>query len=651
VSNIKLISSRGRKSSPRHRAPTTHVAPTTRVAPTATRRATTTARRPKAKRRTGARTAFAIFTILLVGVVALTLSLGFYVKNLDTVFPNVWAEGIELSGLTFEEAKLALIDGGYESNAEGIFATVTFPDGSSFTISGEEIGLSLNADTAARKVYEFGRDGTFLEGEITYLKSLLNKTELSDLSIATLNEEIVREVVREHTKNYNDALIEDAYELSDDSIIVYKGTGIEAADENTVFDLTMATLKNAMEEHAHLNADYYPETATVEEVDLGLLYDMINVEPISSAYDPETHSASESKAGLTFDLIAAKSELNVASIGARIEIPLVIINPELTQEALDELLFRDVLATRTTNIAGTSNRLNNVTLAAQAINGTVLNPGDLFSFNDIVGQRTSSRGYKEAGAYVGGRVVQEIGGGICQTSSTTYDCVLHADLEVVERACHRFTVSYLPLGNDATINWGTIDFKFRNSTDYPLRVDTEVSGRNLTVSLIGTKLDDTYIKIDYELISKTPYQVIRKEDPSVPPGQTIVDTTGYNGHVVDTYKYLYDGNDNLISKTLVGRSTYRVQDRVILIPPGSAEDPGAQQQPSPTPSPTPDPTKPTGGPTPGPTDQPDPTPIDQSDPTPKPVDPEQGPTDPPVEPPTTDIFIEEPSDASRQEPD
>ena len=623
MGNIKLFSSKGKKKTVRRAG-----------------------KRRAGKRRTGAKTVFTIFIILLIGFAALLLSLGFYVKNLDTVYPNVWAEGIKLSGLTLEEARQTLISEGYESNAEGVFATVVFPDDSSFTISGEEVGMSLNANDAATAAYEYGRDGGFFRNEQAYIKSLLNKTELSDLSLTALDEVFIRNVVAEHTKKFNETLIDEQYDINAESIVVVKGTGIKPANEKAVFNLTVATLLRAMEEQTHLTEKYVPDATDAEEVDLELLYGLISSDPISSFYDPNTFSVTDSVAGKGLDLAAAQSLLEGAQLGERIEIPLFTIEPEINREDIESLLFRDVIASKTTNIAGTSNRLNNIVLSSQAINGTILNPGDVFSFNGIVGQRTAAKGYKEANAYVGGKVVLETGGGICQTSSTIYDCVLHTNLQVIERSAHRYTVSYLPLGNDATINWGTIDFKFKNNTDYPIRIEAVVTGRELAVKLIGTKIDDTYIKIETVNISRTSYTTVRVEDPSIPPGQTKVDTSGYNGAVVDTYKNLYDGNDKLISRTLVGRSTYRTQDRVILVPPASAEVP-VEQQPdaTTTPGPTPSGTTPTD---PAPTD---PAPTDPAPTDPAPTDP--APTDPaPTDPaPTPTEPVDDTTESSRQQPE
>ena len=626
MGNIKLISSRGKKGKPKPKQ-----------------------KHKQQKRRRGGRTALVIFIVLMVGIIALFLSLGFYVKNLDTVYPNVWAEGIKLSGLTLEEAKQALIDGGYESNAKGVFATIVFPDASMFTISGEEVGLSLNADEAAQTIYAFGRGVSFVDDEIAYIKAMLNKTELHDLSKAKMDDAFVRDVVREHTKKFNEALIDDKCEVNTQSIVLVKGTGIESADEGAVYNLTIETLLSAMEEKTHLTREYIPQKTEQDEIDLDFLYNTIKVDPVSSVYDPDTLSATASAYGISFDLLAAQALLARAREGESIEIPLVTLEPEVTEEEIESLLFRDLLATKKTNIGGTSNRLNNVVLSSQAINGTVLNPGDVFSYNGIVGQRTAARGYKEANAYVSGKVVLEVGGGICQTSSTIYDCVLHTSLEVLERSSHMFTVSYLPMGHDATINWGTIDFKFKNNTDYPIRVEVIVEGRDLTVNLWGTKLDDTYIKIETERVSTIPFQVIRREDESVAPGKTKTETAGHTGYVVDTYKLLYDANDNLISRTKVSRSSYRSQDSVILIPPASAEVPNepTANQPGENPG-----TQTPENPDPQPTDpQPtDPQPTDPQPTDPQPTDPQ--PTDPqPTDPQPTEPVVEEPTEGSRQEPD
>ena len=527
------------------------------------------------KRISGGKIAAIIILVILIGVASFFIWLGYYVKNQDTVLPNVWADGIELSGMTFEEAKQMLVWMGYESNAVGVSATIVFPDSSSFSITGEEAGFSLNAEEAAKAAYEYGKGGSFFENEIAYIRAYRNKTDLRDLSSANFDENYVYEAAAAHTKTYNDTLVNDAININKNNIVIVKGITFAPADEAEVYELTVTTLFQAMSDKTQLNAIYDPKVTTEKEIDLNVLYDTIHVEPVSAVYNPETFSATESSPGVSFDMAAAQALLDRAGMGEEIVIPLVTIEPEVKSEDINSLLFRDVLAVSTTNIGGNSNRLNNVTLAASLIDGTMLNPGEMFSFNEIVGPRTVARGFMEAGAYDGDLVVTEIGGGICQTSSTIYLTVLKCDLQVVERQPHGMTVGYMPLGSDATISWGAIDLKFRNSTEYPIRIETTVVDRVITVTFYGTKLDDNYIKIDQTVISSTAPEYIEREDEEIPQGETKVYTEGATGFVVDTYKLLYDGEDNLISRTLVGRSIYSVQNRVVLIPPILEEDPDA----------------------------------------------------------------------------
>ena len=134
-------------------------------------------------------------------------------------------------------------------------------------------------------------------------------------------------------------------------------------------------------------------------------------------------------------------------------------------------------------------------LAAEKINGVILQPGQTFSYNDVVGQRTKANGFKEAGAYSGGQVVQEVGGGICQVSSALYYCAMVSNLKINTRTCHYFPVAYIEPGMDATVSWGGPDFAFRNSTNYPIKITTSYNDETnqLTITLLGTKTDDHYV--------------------------------------------------------------------------------------------------------------------------------------------------------------
>ena len=215
-------------------------------------------------------------------------------------------------------------------------------------------------------------------------------------------------------------------------------------------------------------------------------------------YDPETEAATEHVNGIDFDMDEAKRLWEEADYGDVVRIPIIVTEPEITTEKLNSMLFADCLGQKSTSLAGSSsNRINNVRRAAAAINGIVLNPGDSFSYNTALGQRTTASGYLPAGAYSGGEVVQEVGGGICQVSSTLYYSALLANLKITDRLCHYFGVSYVPPGLDATVSWPSPDFRFVNNRDYPIRIEAAVENGSVYVKLWGTDVDGSYVQMTY----------------------------------------------------------------------------------------------------------------------------------------------------------
>ena len=178
-----------------------------------------------------------------------------------------------------------------------------------------------------------------------------------------------------------------------------------------------------------------------------------------------------------------------------------------------------------------------------------MNSGDVFSYNDVVGQRTAARGYQAAPAYVQGETVDEIGGGICQTSSTLYLACLRSNLEITERYAHRYVPAYITAGMDATVSWGGPDYKFTNNSLYPIKIVTIYENNYLTVRILGTNVDGTSVKMTNEHLSTTPYETVYEDDPTLAPGTEKVKTTPYTGYKYRTYRNVYDANGKLISST------------------------------------------------------------------------------------------------------
>ncbi|MDR3209024.1 MAG: VanW family protein [Oscillospiraceae bacterium] len=486
---------------------------------------------------------WAIPLALLFLLLLTTAAFGVYVRSADVIYPNLSAAGVPLAGLTGEQAVAALLAVGFEDGGEDASASVTFPDGSALTLNGADVGLRRDAELAARAAFAYGRGDGFLADEWTYLMRLFGAAELPADAYIVMDDVTVRGEVRAFVAEWNARLAvraDVAFERG--SITIAKWAEGVGAEEDAVFALMTETLAASLWAGAPLTADYpaltsgAPLTAeyaladvAVSDASLRALQESLRSAPVSAEYDPVTHTATRSAPGVELDIAVAKRLLDKAATGAYAEIPLILTEPELTTAALDAILFRDVLAERTTNIAGTSNRLTNIILASEAINGLVLNPGEAFSFNNVVGKRTTAKGYRTAGAYSGGQTIQTTGGGICQVSSTIYDCVLRTDLEVLTRKSHSMTVPYLPLGHDATVSWDYIDFEFLNSLEYPVRVEATVAERELTVRLYGTNTDGTRIELEDEYVS---------------------------GRVVNVYKLRYDGDGELIERVFVARSAY-----------------------------------------------------------------------------------------------
>ena len=174
-------------------------------------------------------------------------------------------------------------------------------------------------------------------------------------------------------------------------------------------------------------------------------------------------------------------------------IPLKILYPKVTTNMIGTEAFPDLLSSFSTNYnARDTDRTTNLKLATNKINGTVLMPGETFSYNQVVGARTIAAGYKEAPIYVQGQVVDGLGGGICQITSTLYNAVLYANLEIVERSNHQFVPSYVTASRDATVVYGSIDFKFKNNRNYPIKLICSVANGVASFQIFGLKTDNEY---------------------------------------------------------------------------------------------------------------------------------------------------------------
>lgn len=248
------------------------------------------------------------------------------------------------------------------------------------------------------------------------------------------------------------------------------------------------------------------------------------------------------------------------------------IPAEIKSSMITVPVYRDVLAEVHTPHTWIDDRTVNLMLACERIDGTILMPGEVFSFNSVVGERTAAKGYREATAYVGGASVPEIGGGVCQVASSIYYAVLKADLRTIERTAHSYLVTYVPKGMDAAIYWGELDYKFQNSSPYPIRIDASVSGGYVNITLVGTEWKNYSVSLSYDVLEERPYETVTQlvTDGSYEDGEVIV--TPYTGYTVSTYKTKVDWYGNVIDSSWIATSYYNKRDEVIAVVPDEDEE-------------------------------------------------------------------------------
>ncbi len=218
--------------------------------------------------------------------------------------------------------------------------------------------------------------------------------------------------------------------------------------------------------------------------------------------------------------------------------------------------------TETTNDAA---RNINVRLACEAVNGTTVQPGEVFSFNACTGQRTLEKGYLPAAAIAGGTTVDEVGGGVCQVSSTLFNACAMADLMILERSPHAWPSTYVDKGRDATVNWPNLDFSFRNNRDTPIFLTAIYRDRRCTVSVYGKLLPEgESIRLETRVLGETspPEEPEYVQDPTLLPGTQQVVRKARTGYEVDTWR-VYLSNGTEVRRELMCTSTYKmIRERI-----------------------------------------------------------------------------------------
>ena len=354
--------------------------------------------------------------------------------------------------------------------------------------------------------------------------------------------------------------IEDGYRIEDKNLIVTKGKGSYRIDT----DKLVTRIKKQIAKGDYGTVVECPVVSA--DVDLDEVYKKVHCEPQNPTLDPDkNYEVVEAKDGVDFDLEAAKKSLESAKKGTDVSIPLTYTPADMSTEEYRKMLFRDEMSSYSTEVEGSENRKTNVKLAAQYCDGTILMPGESFSYNLGVGELTEERGFLPGPSYADGQSVMDMGGGICQVSSTMYMACLYANLEIDERHCHPYPSSYVPAGLDATVAWGGCDFVFTNDTDYPIKISTSYDGYSTSCTIWGTITEPFSVELYTETVETEPYETKYELDKSLGKDEQVLDTVGIEGLTVQSYRRVYDGDGNVISDNPEAISVYSKRDEVYKV--------------------------------------------------------------------------------------
>lgn len=277
------------------------------------------------------------------------------------------------------------------------------------------------------------------------------------------------------------------------TLVLTKGSAGFSVDIQDVYDMLLEAYEK---EEFLVELGELGERMEPKPLDLEKIFQQVSVLPVNPDLDRQTLEVIPGKKGYGFDLEEAASLLEQTADGELTRVPMRYLDPELSEE---DVWYQDTLGYCKTEHTDNENRNENLRLACAKLDGIILQPGEVLSYNETLGERTQAAGYKPAPAYSGTELVDEIGGGICQVSSTLYLSSLFAELKIVERKNHGFPVSYIPLGLDATVNWGTTDLKIRNDYDLPVKIRAEVSDGYVKVRIMGVEQRDYQVKMEYRV--------------------------------------------------------------------------------------------------------------------------------------------------------
>ena len=546
---------------PKHPAPQKSSEPSRRPAP------------PKREpHKAGSRISTGVLLGIIAGCLVLALVTGVFIYGLvlkggKTIYPNVYVAGINVGGMERAEA-IAAVDDAVAASYASATLKVQLPD-RTLSFSPEQTNVALDADEAIDEALAYGRSGNPFAAVTSYFSCRSREHYIDLQTILDLDTDYIRAMIDQVAAEVetDPAPSTVRYDQAAQTLIVDVGYPDRDLNADGLYEVVY---------NAFMNSDFTPLSWEYDEIpcepaDLETYYEKYCTEAQDAVYDELTHAIQPSEPGFGFDLEDAYQKLATAAAGSQVIIPLEELEPEVDEETLEKEMFGTALFAASSEYVNNPSRTENLRLACEAIDGTILNPGEVFSFNGVVGERTAEKGYQAATVYNGGQSVQELGGGVCQVASTIYYATLHLDLEQVHREPHQYAVTYVPYGMDATVYWGSIDYQFKNTLSHPLKIEANTDNGHVNITLLGIRENDNTVEMTYTILETYPWQEVEELDETKPVGYREVEITPYTGYKVVTYKTIKDADGNEISRNQEAVSVYSKRDQKVIV--GPEEDP------------------------------------------------------------------------------
>lgn len=507
-----------------------------------------------------------LLILLLSGVVFLSIK----ILNNPNVYSGVYLDGVHLGGLSKEKLE-EFLQNKYEVNLSSMELSIFHKSYPSVVTFGD-LKASVNSQGVFNQIYDTGRQGNIFKRLTEVFR--LNKEHAYLETEVSVDDKALNQVIEDvYQKTYEPAGVPSLLML-EDSVFLQSGPSGYAVDRAQLKERIVGQVRQLKSGVVIVPV----KEVLPERVDIDSFYSQIVQQGQDASFElvngeiriiPEILGRTLDKAA--FLSSAAELEAKSGKYPYEVKLPVQFVPPQRTSKMIEESLFRDSLSKyQTTFPLKTDNdkaRAENIRLAMAAFDGTILLPGQTFSFNDVVGKRTTQRGYQKALVYSINGISMGVGGGICQASTTLYNACLQANMQIDERNAHFFTVPYVPLGQDSAVSFGIEDFRFTNTSGWPVRISAKVVNDQAVVVLEGTIEDpDLQVVIQSSVLKTIPFEKKYVEDKSLAPGKSEVIQPGTDGAVVDTFFTLKKGKEVIASYKL-HTTSYKALPEIIHVGP------------------------------------------------------------------------------------